>query len=70
MNIVVNGEELSFSFSNQTPSVIDLFAHLNLDVTGRIVEINATIIKPEHFSETLIYENDVVEIIQFMGGGA
>ena len=70
MKLVVNGETLIVHFSIESPCISDLFSHLNLDASGRIVEINSSIIKPEYFSETFIHENDVIEIIQFMGGGA
>lgn len=68
MDITINGEIHQIPMGVSTLS--DLFEYLDLKSQGRIVELNGTLYMPPNFSTVHLSELDVVEIIQFMGGGA
>ena len=50
-------------------TVADYLQSANYDVRTIVVEINEEIIDKTKYSETIIQEGDIVEIISFMGGG-
>ncbi|MGN0481917.1 MAG: sulfur carrier protein ThiS [Lachnospiraceae bacterium] len=62
----VNGEELSLVAGE---TVADLLAREDYDAPKVVVELNGIILKKEQLSSTYLKEEDVVEIISFMGGG-
>lgn len=66
MKIKLNGKE---KIINENSSLANLIDFLNLKNSPVVAEINGKIISPEIYSETLINENDVVELIRFVGGG-
>lgn len=67
MNIKINGEIREIPEGVST--LLDLFEYLALKPQGRIVEHNGTLCLPEDFAKTQVNSEDVLEIIQFMGGG-
>ena len=69
MRLTVNGDISQYAFPDKGTTISDLFHHLNLKETGRFVEINGRIFKEDTFSKTTIKDGDIIEIIQFMGGG-
>ena len=69
LHVVVNGESYEFSSKSKAPSLNDLFEFLNLDSEGRFVEMNGHIYEPVDFNNVVIRDDDVIEIVQFMGGG-
>ena len=66
MKIKLNGKEKNLTESLSLGNLID---ELDLRNTPVVAEINGKIIKPENYSSTIINENDVVELIRFVGGG-
>ncbi len=67
MKIVVNGKEETLSASMD----IDSFLHgKGIDRKGIVVELNREIVPQEDWRKTAIGENDTLEILRFMGGGA
>jgi thiamine biosynthesis protein ThiS len=67
VKIVVNGTEETLS----APLDIDSFLQWKgIDRKGIVVEINREIVPQEDWHTTIIGENDTLEILRFMGGGA
>ncbi|RAP29825.1 thiamine biosynthesis protein ThiS [Candidatus Marinamargulisbacteria bacterium SCGC AG-414-C22] len=69
MELSVNGEVVSLTFTTMEPNLIDLFVVLSVDTEGRFVELNGHIYEPDSFHQVKVKEGDSIEIIQFMGGG-
>ncbi|MEJ8554074.1 sulfur carrier protein ThiS [Tepidibacter sp. Z1-5] len=64
--MIVNGDKMSF---DQYITVKDLISKLNLNPQTIVVEVNLNIIPKDQYESTNLYENDKVEIINFVGGG-
>ena len=66
MKIIVNGEgrDVAEGFS-----LLELFDQLELRPNMTVVERNGEIIDPAEFSAVHLEENDVLELIRFVGGG-
>ena len=65
ITITVNGK-------NEETEKINLLEYLlskNIDKDKIVVELNGRIIKKEELENTIIKENDKIEIIRFIGGG-
>ena len=67
MNVCVNGKEMEFPEKVQT--VRHLLEDLDAPTSRIAVEHNGEIVAPEQFATTLLQENDVIEIVTFVGGG-
>ena len=67
MNITLNGDKISLN--NQVKNGSDLLTYLGIKSEFRVFEYNGHILSSKIFGETILKENDVVEIVQFMGGG-
>ena len=66
MQIRVNGEERE---APQGLTVAGLLQALGLDARHVAVERNALVVPRAAFAQTRLTENDVVEIVRFVGGG-
>ncbi|WP_228116218.1 sulfur carrier protein ThiS [Fictibacillus phosphorivorans] len=64
---MINGEEVMVP--NSLQSIKDLLKHLNLHDQVVIAEVNEDIIDNQKQRETLIKENDKIELVRFVGGG-
>ena len=51
-------------------SLVDLIGILKLESGQIAIEVNRVIVKKENWNELILQENDVVEIVHFVGGGA
>ena len=66
MKITVNGEELIL----EKPSTIsELIKIINCDITKVAIEKNAIIVPRSKYNEILLNEGDVMECVEFVGGG-
>jgi len=67
MKVYVNGEsrDLSGEFS-----LAELITQLELAATRIAVELNREVVRRNDWSGTMLHENDRVEIVHFVGGGA
>ena len=65
MNIFLNGEAQTTTFS----TLFDLVQSLQLENKRFAVEVNEQIIPKSRLAETMIQNNDKIEIIQAVGGG-
>lgn len=64
--IVVNGEPIEFV---ENTTVTDLVAALGLERSRVAVELNGSIVARATFDDTLLHDDDKVEIVHFVGGG-
>ena len=69
MKLVINGDVKQCFGSRQEGGLMELFEELGILPEGRFVELNGTIFKETDFASIRVKDNDVIEIIQFMGGG-
>ena len=67
MKVFVNGESRELS---GTPSLADLITQLDLPATRIAVELNREVVRRNDWSGTMLNEDDRVEIVHFVGGGA
>ena len=65
MNIFLNGEALTTEFN----TLYELVQSLQLDGKRFAVEMNERIVPKSRLAETIIQNNDKIEIIQAVGGG-
>ena len=65
--ITVNGESREL---DKPVTVTEYVRQCNYVPAQVVVELNEAIIKRETWGETLLKDGDVVEILQFMGGGS
>ena len=65
MNIFLNGEAQNIEFS----TLFELVQSLQLDGKRFAVEMNEQIVPKSRLVETMIQNNDKIEIIQAVGGG-
>ncbi|MCX7714902.1 MAG: sulfur carrier protein ThiS [Clostridia bacterium] len=66
MIIFLNGEKCIVV---ENTTVLDLLIQKNIDVDTIVVEHNAKILQRENFSQITLCENDVLEVLRFVGGG-
>ena len=66
MQILLNGEKTIIT--NNT-SISDLLQQFNLDTTKVAVELNQNLVFHHDFNHTIIVQNDIIEIVHFIGGG-
>ncbi len=66
MRLQINGETRE---NIQASTVAELLDELKLR-PGRIaVEVNMSVVKKEDYGQCFLHEGDVVEIVNFVGGG-
>jgi len=66
--LIVNGEQISIAVLERN-TLDSLLEYYKLSPGRVAIEINATVIKKKDYSQTTIQDNDVIEIIHFVGGG-
>ena len=53
----------------QAKNLEDLIVSKNIDIANVVIEHNVNIIEKNKLSSIILQENDVVEILSFIGGG-
>ncbi|MFO7766844.1 MAG: sulfur carrier protein ThiS [Pelovirga sp.] len=66
MQITINGNDKQVS---QHATVTDLFNLVAINPEQVVVEHNGSIISPADYDQTTLNDGDVIELIQFVGGG-
>ena len=66
MKIRVNGETIEVK---EKAAIPDLFERLGIRPPGIAVELNGEIVPRSRHQETMLKENDSVEIVRMAGGG-
>ncbi|MDR0409859.1 MAG: sulfur carrier protein ThiS [Spirochaetaceae bacterium] len=67
MNIIVNGKFTSISGKISVSKMLDELK--TQDALYVTVQLNGVILKREEFDFVIVNENDVIELLYFMGGG-
>jgi thiamine biosynthesis protein ThiS len=66
VTITLNGDRLEVA---APLTVSGLLAQLDIDPRRVAVELNLTVLKRTTFDATSLHEGDVIEIVNFVGGG-
>lgn len=66
MNITLNGQKHNIE-SNIT--LEEMLINLNIEQKNIIAEVNGEVVTKDEFSNKIINENDIIELIRFVGGG-
>ena len=66
MTILVNGKTEQIE---EKASLLDFLISKSLDPEKVVVELNLDIIDKQNLKDTLLKENDSLEILRFVGGG-
>lgn len=66
MRVQINGEEREM---RDRTTLIDLITELSLAPTRIAVELNHQVVRRDKWSETILSEDDRIEIVHFVGGG-
>ena len=66
IQVFINGKKKMCYEKN---SLLKVLKDLKLNNTGIAVEINYIVIPKSQYKNTLIRNNDKIEIVQFIGGG-
>ena len=64
--IILNGERREWP---RDQSIEHLLQDLALDARVVAVELNKLVVKRGRYPDTIVHENDEVEIVSFVGGG-
>ena len=66
IQVFINGKKKDFSENN---NLISLLNSLEIDKNGIAIEINLIVIPKSQYKNTIIKNDDKIEIVQFIGGG-
>ena len=66
IQVFINGKKKDFLENN---NLVSLLSFLEIDETGIAIEINFIVIPKSQYKNTILKNNDKVEIVQFIGGG-
>lgn len=66
MNIILNGQKHNIE-SNIT--LKEMLINLNIEQKNIIAEVNGEVVTKDEFSNKIINENDIIELVRFVGGG-
>lgn len=66
MNIILNGQKHNIE-SNIT--LKEMLINLNIEQNNIIAEVNGEVVTKDNFSNKIINENDIIELVRFVGGG-
>ena len=66
IQVFINGKKKEF-YNNNT--LITLLDFLEIDENGIAIEINLIVIPRSQYKNTIIKNDDKIEIVQFIGGG-
>lgn len=66
MNIILNGKPYVIKNSN---NLLNILKTLDINLQNLIAEVNGEIVTAKEFENKIINENDVIELVKFVGGG-
>ena len=67
MQVYVNGELKELS---GTPSLTELVTQLELPAARIAIELNRQVVRRSEWGSTMLQDEDRIEIVHFVGGGA
>lgn len=62
----VNGKTIEFG---KNKNIISLLEYFNLNAEQVVVEVNFEIVEVEKYKNYILREEDIIEVIRFVGGG-
>ena len=65
MHLVINGQDQDIT----STTLAELVSALKLDAQRLVAEVNGTIVARENFGQTVLKDNDRLELVHFVGGG-
>lgn len=66
MKVTINGRE---EIVDPGSTLGDFLRRKEIDFNSVVVEMNGEILKKEDYTECVIREKDIIEILRFVGGG-
>lgn len=66
MRVYINGESREVQ---GTPTLAELISQLDLPAARIAVELNREVVRRSDWGNTMVHEDDRVEIVHFVGGG-
>ena len=66
MRVYINGESREVQGN---PSLADLITQLDLPAARIAVELNREVVRRSAWGETMLHDDDRIEIVHFVGGG-
>ena len=66
IQVFINGKKKFFSSNN---TLISLLNFLEIEENGIAIEVNRIVIPKSQYKNTIVKNDDKVEIVQFIGGG-
>ena len=66
MRVYINGESREVE---GTPSLAQLITQLDLPAARIAVELNREVVRRHEWENTVLHEDDRIEIVHFVGGG-
>lgn len=66
MRVYINGESREVQGN---PSLADLITQLDLPAERIAVELNREVVRRGDWGETMLHDDDRIEIVHFVGGG-
>lgn len=63
--VKINGEKLNIAGEN----VAEYLSESGYDLKRVAVELNGDILPKSQYADTLLKDNDVIEVVSFVGGG-
>lgn len=67
MRVYINGESREVQ---GTPTLAELISQLDLPAARVAVELNREVVRRSNWGNTMLHEDDRVEIVHFVGGGS
>jgi thiamine biosynthesis protein ThiS len=66
LRVYINGESREVQGN---PSLADLITQLDLPAARIAVELNREVVRRGEWGETMLHDDDRIEIVHFVGGG-
>ena len=66
MRVYINGESKAVQ---GTPTLAELITQLDLPAARIAVELNREVVRRSDWGNTIVHEDDRIEIVHFVGGG-
>ncbi|HEU4769867.1 MAG TPA: sulfur carrier protein ThiS [Pyrinomonadaceae bacterium] len=66
MRVYINGESKEVQ---GTPTLAELITQLDLPAARIAVELNREVVRRSDWGNTIVHEDDRIEIVHFVGGG-
>lgn len=66
MNITVNGKSITCA---EKSTLTELLCQLEVSTDTVVIEKNKELIPTKYFSSTILQQEDIIELLHFVGGG-